>query len=148
MKKIAFVILLSLSFALHAQRGKGQEHPKSDYTPEQQAVLKTKKMALHLDLSEDQQEKLIVVNKKWAEKRAKEREELKVQFEGDERPDADTRYKHQLQMLDDQMAYQKEIEKILNKDQYTTWKEHQGKRKKGHAHRNNRGKRHSEKTES
>ena len=105
-------------------------------------------MALHLDLSENQQKKLIDVNKKWAEKRAKERADFKAQFEGDERPDADTRYKHQLQRLDDQMAYQNEVEKILNKDQYAAWKEHQEKRKKGHAHRNGRGKGHNEKRES
>ena len=148
MKKIAFMVILSLSFALHAQRGKGHEHARNEYTPEQQAVLKTKKMALHLDLNEDQQKKLTQVNKKWAEKKAKEREEFKAQFEADQRPDADARYKHQLQMLDDQMAYQKEVENILNKDQYAAWKEHQGKRKKGHAHRNGRGKGHSEKRES
>ncbi len=149
MKKIAFLVLLGLSFALHAQRGKEKQHERNEYTPEQQAVLKTKKMALHLDLNEDQQKKLIEVNRKWAEKRAKEREEFKAQFEGDQRPDADTRYKHQLQRLDNRMAYQKEVEKILNKDQYTTWKEHQEKRSKGHAHRKGRGKPpHGEKKQS
>ena len=137
-----------MSLTLHAQRGKGDQHKKSEFTPEQQAVLKTKKMALHLDLSEDQQEKLIEVNKAWAEKRAVERKEFKAQFEGDERPDSDARYKHQLLMLDDKMAYQKEVEKILNKDQYTTWKEHQNKRNRGQACRKSGGKRNSEKRES
>lgn len=125
MKKILFIVILGLSFALQAQRGKGRQHDRYEYTTEQQAVLKTKKMALHLDLNEDQQEKLVEVNKKWAEKRASQREEFKSQFEGDERPNADARYEHQLQRLEDQMAYQKEVEKILNKDQYTIWKEHQ-----------------------
>ena len=133
MKKIAFIVLLGLSFALHAQRGKEKQHERNEYTPEQQAVLKTKKMALHLDLNEDQQKKLIEINKKWAEKRAKEREEFKAQFEGDQRPDADTRYKHQVQML----------------DQYSTWKEHQEIRSKGHARCKRRGKsHHGEKRES
>jgi len=149
MKKIAFIVLLGLSFALHAQRGKEKQQERNEYTPEQQAVLKTKKMALHLDLNEDQQKKLIEINKKWVEKRTKEREEFKAQFEGDQRPDADTRYKHQVQMLDNRMAYQKEVEKILNKDQYSTWKELQSKRSKGHAHCKRRGKsHHGEKRES
>jgi hypothetical protein len=142
MKKIAFIVLLGLSFALHAQRGKGKQQERNEYTPEQRAVLKTKKMALHLDLNEDQQKKLIEVNRKWGEKRAKEREEFKAQFEGDERPDADARYKQELQMLDNRMAYQKEVEKILSKDQYATWKEHQEKRSKGHARGKGRGKPH------
>ena len=148
MKKIAFVVLLVLSFTLHAQRGKGHQNHRSDYTPEQQAVLKTKKMALHLDLNEDQQEKLIEVNRKWVEKRTKQREEFKAQFEGEERPDADTRYAHQVRMLDDQMAYQKDVEKILSKDQYAAWKEHQGKRNRDHPHRKSHRKRHAERKDS
>lgn len=148
MKRITFIIILGLSLALHAQRGKGDQHQRSEYTPEQQAVLKTKKMALHLDLSEDQQKRLIEVNKSWAEKRAGDRKEFKEQFEGDKRPDADVRYEHQLQMLDAKMAYQKEVEKILNKDQYATWKEHQNKRNRGQACRKGSGKRNSEKRES
>jgi len=148
MKKIVFIVILGLSFALHAQRGKENQHERNTYTPEQQAVLKTKKMALHLDLNDDQQEKLSELNKKWAEKKASQREEFKSQSEGDERPDADARYQHQLQRLDDQMAYQKEVGKILNKDQYTTWKEHQEGRDKGRECRKGRGKRHSDKRES
>ena len=147
MKRIIFLMILSLSLSLHAQHGK-VHHQGNEYTPEQKAVLKTKIMALHLDLNEDQQEKLIEVNKKWAEKRAREREEFKAQFEGDERPDADTRYAHQLKMLDDQMAYQKEVEKILNKDQYASWKANQDKRIKGLRCLQSRGKRHGEKRES
>ena len=83
-----------------------------------------------------------------AEKKAAKRKELKAQFEGDERPDADARYEHQLQMLNDKMAYQKEVEKILNKDQYDTWKEHQNTRNRGQAGRKGHGKRNSNKRES
>ncbi len=148
MKRIAFIIILGLSLSLHAQRGKGDQHQRSEFTPEQQAVLKTKKMALHLDLSEDQQERLTQVNKSWAVTKAEKRKEFKAQFEGDERPDADARYEHQLQMLNDKMAYQKEVEKILNKDQYDTWKEHQNTRNRGQAGRKGHGKRNSNKRES
>lgn len=148
MKKIAFIVLLGLSFTLHAQREKGKQHQRSEYTPEQQAVLKTKKMALQLDLSEDQQDKLITVNKSWAEKRVREREDFKAKFKDDERPDSDARYQHQLQMLDNQMAYQKEVAKILNKDQYATWKEHQERRIRVQACRKGRGHLHREKRES
>ncbi len=148
MKKIAFIIILGLSFALHAQGEKGKQHQRSEYTPEQQAILKTKKMALHLDLNDDQQDKLLEVNKSWAEQRAREKEEFKANFKGDERPDTEARYEHQLQMLDNQMAYQEKIQTILNKDQYTAWKEHQEKRNRGRACRKGRSNRKSEKRES
>ena len=124
MKNIAFIVLLGLSMSMYAQRGKGYHGQKSEFTPEQQAILKTKKMALAYDLSEDQQEKLIDVNTKWAEKRNQYKEEFKKQKEAEQKPDADARYERQVQMLDDQLAYQKELEKILNKEQYLSWKEH------------------------
>ena len=123
MKKIAFLVLIVFSIAAQAQHGKGHDRGKEQYTPEQKAVLKTKKMALHLDLTQDQQDKLIEVNKKWSEKKALQRKEFKAAFEGEERPDAEARYQHQLQMMDDQLAYQKEVKSILNKQQYSTWKE-------------------------
>ncbi len=124
LKNIAFVVLLGLSLSMHAQRGKSHHGQKSEFTAEQQAVLKTKKMALAFDLSDDQQEKLIDLNTKWAEKRNQHREEFKKLKETDQKLDADARYERQLQVLEDQLAYQKELEKILNKEQYLSWKEH------------------------
>ena len=148
MKKIAFIVFLGLSLALHAQRGQGHKQERSKYTPEQEAVLKTKKMALQLDLSEDQQDKLIAVNKRWSETRAKKRDEFRSQYEGEERPDSDARFKHQSEMLDDQIAYHKEVERILNKEQYAMWKEQQEKRNRGHACRQGKRMRHGERRES
>ncbi len=145
MKKIVVFVLLGLAFAGYAQRGNGERHQyRGEFTPEQQAVLKTKKMALHLDLSQDQQDKLIEVNKKWSEKRVSQREAFKAQFEGEERPDADARYAHQLQMLDDQLAYQNDVKKILSKEQYASWKEkYQGRTNRGHSYREGHGNRRS-----
>ena len=148
MKKIVFIVLLGLSFAIQAQRGQGHKQERSKYTPEQEAVLKTKKMALHLDLNEEQQDKLIEVNKRWSETRAKKRDEFRSQYNGEERPDSDARFKHQSEMLDYQIAYQKEVEKILNKEQYATWKEQQDKRNRGHACRKGKRMRHGERRES
>lgn len=148
-KRIAFVVILGLSFALHAQREKGKRYDRNEFTPDQQAVLKTKKMALQLDLSEDQQDKLMEINKSWAERRNKEREEFKAKYKEDERPDSDARFEHMLKRLDHQMAYQKQVQKILDKDQYTAWKEQQEKRIQGHACRKGRSSnRNGEKRES
>lgn len=149
MKNIALVVLLGLSLSMYAQRGKGQHGQRSEFTSEQQAVLKTKKMALALDLNEDQQEKLIDLNTKWAEKRSQYKEAYKKQKEAEQKPDADARYERQLQMLDDQLAYQKELEKILNKEQYLSWKEHMlDKKTRMQRCRKGDGKRGNERRES
>jgi len=119
-------MILGLSLVAQAQRGKGYQG-QNDFTPEQRAELKTKKMALHLDLNKEQQDKLLKVNRSWAEKRAQAKEKFKAQMDGDQKPDADARYAMRIQMMDNQMAYQSEIKKILNEEQYATWKEHRSK---------------------
>ncbi len=132
-----------MSLLLQAQQGKGH-HNQNDFTPEQQAVLKTKRMALHLDLNQKQQDQLLNVNRSWASKRAEQKEQFKAQKESTGKPDADERYAHQAQMLDNQMEYHNQIKKILTEEQYALWKEHRSKnRDRRHAHR--RGARHGHK---
>ena len=126
MKNLLFIALLSLSLMVQGQERKGQQYQK-DFTPEQMATIKTKKMALHLDLSQEQQNQLLKVNRSWAEKRAQDREKFKAQMEGEEKPDADERYAMKVQMLDNQLAYQGEVKKILTQEQYVLWKEHRAK---------------------
>lgn len=140
---------MGISLIAQAQRGQAPEQKMNDYTPEQQAVLKTKKMALHLDLNKEQQDQLLVVNRKWAEKRAEEKAKMKALKDKDEKPDADARYAHRSLMLDNQMMYQNDLKKILNKEQYVTWKEHRAqKHEKMHQGRQRHGKRQDQKGEN
>ena len=76
MKKVLLLAFLSLSLLGQAQRG-NEKQKQDEFTPEQQAVLKTKKMALHLDLSQKQQDELLKVNRSWAEKRAENKEKFR-----------------------------------------------------------------------
>ena len=119
-------MILALGLAGQAQEGKGQQAHK-DFTPEQMAVIKTKKMALHLDLSQDQQDRLLKVNQSWAEKRAQQREKHKALMQAENKPDSDARYAMQVERLDNQMAYQNEVKKILSKEQFELWKDHRAK---------------------
>lgn len=66
-----------------------------DMTPEQQADLQTKRMALDLDLSESQQAELLKLNTELAKERAKKREEMmqRRQNSNGERPSSDEMYK-------------------------------------------------------
>ncbi len=131
-------MILTLGLAGQAQEGKGQLAQK-DFTPEQMAVIKTKKMALHLDLSQDQQDRLLKVNQSWAEKRAQQREKHKAQMQGENKPDSDARYAMQVERLDNQMAYQNEVKKILSKEQFELWKEHRAKMGEGRRHGSGHG---------
>jgi len=119
-----------------------------DFSPEQQAILQTKKMALTLDLNTTQQNQILVINKKQAIERKKKMDMHKSIKEGGAKPTADEKFNRMSSMLDAKLAHQKEMKKILNADQYVEWKKmqkhkmkkmhkkemsHKGKTSKGHS---------------
>ena len=118
-------MILAIAFSGFAQKGNGPRGQNNDFTPEQQGVLKTKKMALLLDLSQDQQDKLVPIHTKWAKEHAEEREMMKKLRQSDEEITSDQRFEHMTKMLDKKMVYQKEVQKILTKEQYSVLKETQ-----------------------
>ena len=120
MKKILIILLLAFSVSIYAQNGKNYKSLAKDFTPEQQAILKTKKMALELDLNDTQQSQMLDLNKKWAVERDKNREEFKGQ--NPEEITATDKFNKMNKMLDMQLANQKQVKKILNDDQYEIWK--------------------------
>ena len=120
-------MLVVFSVATYAQKEKNYKGMDQDFSPEQQAILKTKKMALELDLSETQQSQMLTLNKKWAAEREKNKAALKAQ-NTEEMSTAD-RFNKMNAMLDMQLAHQKEVKKILNADQYEIW--HRSVKNKG-----------------
>lgn len=130
MKKLAYLFLLVFTVTAFAQQGRNAP-PDKDLTPEQQAVLKTKKMALDLDLTEAQQKQILEINKKWADKKEKHRAEMKALFAEGANPTDEQKFAKKNEMLDMQLAYQKELKGVLNEDQYNAWKE---TKKRHHRH--------------
>lgn len=120
MKKILIILLLSFSVSIYGQNGKNYKSLAKDFTPEQQAILKTKKMALELDLNDTQQSQMLELHKKWAIERDKNREAFKGQ--NAEEMTATDKFNRMNKMLDMKLASQKQVKKILNDDQYETWK--------------------------
>ncbi len=118
---LVFVLFSLMTFAQNENSAMKMKM-KSDFTPEQSAILKTKKMALQLDLNDDQQGKILAINKKMAENHKKMMESHKAKMESDKKPTSDERFKMMNDMLDAQIAHQNEMRKILNKDQYIEWK--------------------------
>ncbi|WP_123896328.1 hypothetical protein [Aureibaculum marinum] len=114
-----FMVLITIgAFAQHQRKG----FNKSDMTPDQMAELQTKKMALHLDLTEAQQKKVYDLNKEQAVKREARRKEMMALREKGEKPTDRNSYEKQKSRLDELLARQESMKKILSEEQYETWK--------------------------
>ena len=131
MKKIASIALVALftisTFAQKQQRK--QQRP--DFTVEQMAELQTKKMTLQLDLSEQQQQQILEINKRKAADRKQKMEVRKVAKEADKKPTSDEIFKMKNEKMDKMIAHKAEMKNILNETQFETW-EKSLKRKGNH----------------
>ena len=120
MKKLMIILLLGSSLLSFGQKEGKQKKMYEDFSTEQHAILQTKKMALELDLNDNQQKQMLDLNKKWAEVKVKKRAEMKS-LNKEEMSSTD-RFNHMNTMLDEKLAHQNELKKILNEDQYMSWK--------------------------
>ncbi len=123
MKKLigltAIIILFSLTISAQGQNQR--QGKRADFTPDQMATLQTKKMALHLDLNENQQKAIYNLNKKNAE----EREELRAEFQKNKEQGtpltSDERFARENIRLGRQLAHKNELKKILTDEQFEKW---------------------------
>lgn len=122
MRKVVFVLIALVAFNVQAQKGEYQK--KSDLTPEQMATIRTKQLTLAIDLSEDQEQKVLALKLKNAENFSKPKGEKSELTD-------EQRYEMKIKMLDMQIANQREMKKILNDDQYERWR----KMKKSHLNK-------------
>lgn len=137
MKNWIFTGLLLLGLSLSAQRGPGPHNADSN-TPklssEQIATLQSKRLTLALDLSASQESRIRELLK---ERIASKRERFSQRLQSADstgmrrqRPDFDSLD----QRLDDQIAFQRELQEILSEEQYLQWKEMRHQRKKPQRH--------------
>ena len=123
MKKLigltAIIILFSLTISAQGQNQR--QGKRADFTPDQMATLQTKKMALHLDLNENQQKAIYNLNKKNAE----EREVLRAEFQKNKEQGtpltSDERFARENIRLGRQLAHKNELKKILTDEQFEKW---------------------------
>ena len=128
MKKLVLIVI-----ALAAMQVTAQEHKKGEkqeryqrfknFTPKQIAELKTKKMTLHLDLTEAQQREIKKIQLANAKKRISKREKFKMKKEKDigEKTSKESRFKMMNERLDKQISNKKEMKRILSKEQFKKW---------------------------
>ena len=133
MKKVASTLVLVFAFilAVQAQKGRdGDRHCKgTNFTPEQKATLLAKKMALNLDLSPDQMDRIKSLFTEKFEKRKEMCEAMKEAKEkkGDLEKD---KFNMANKKMDAKLDFQKKLKAILNKEQYEKFKKHLRKKKK------------------
>lgn len=139
---------LLVGLASFAQREGHHEQRREAFkelTPEQVATLKTKKMALALDLDEQQQKQLMEVNLEDAAYIKSKRAKRKAKKESDEmaKPTVDERFALENERLDRKLAQQQKLKQILTDEQYAQWKKISHRKhtrsKKKMPHRSRRG---------
>ncbi|MCF4100888.1 hypothetical protein L1I30_04340 [Gillisia sp. M10.2A] len=124
MKKLSLILILLLSLSGFSQQREfhKRDSNRSTMTSEQRATLMSKQMALNLELSAAQQKEVKELMKQEAELRQARKEEyIKMKEEGAERTKT-SRYEMMNARLDKQLAFQQKMKKVLNEEQYETWK--------------------------
>lgn len=122
MKYLFSLLFIGMTLVSFAQNNMGQMKGMRDFTPEQNAVLQTKKMTLALDLNSSQQKQILEINKKRSIERNQKMETRRAMMSGDKRLTSDERFEIMNKMLDYQLVYQSQMKSILKSDQYTQWK--------------------------
>ena len=135
MKKVILTLVVSIFVAASSfaqpRQNKGE---KPNFTPEQKVKLMVKKMALSLDLSASQQQKLKPILLDASTQREEAKKEHMANKEAGKKLSNDEKYSLMNQMLDKKLAFQAQMKKVLNKDQFEKWKKmsaHRSKAMKG-----------------
>ena len=136
MKNVVFSIALLVGCSLAAQTS--QKPPKEEmrkerikeWSPEQHATLRTKKMTLHLDLSEEQQNKVYNLELK----NAKNRKALKDKQVKKQEVSSEELFNRKNEQLTQKIALKKEYQNILTKEQFEKWEKTVSRKKKKRKH--------------
>ena len=143
MKKVLVTTALLIGMLGYSQRGQhfdSEQRGMKDMSPEQVAILKTKKMTLALDLTTAQQKEIQELNLENAKERQALMLERKLEKEeGRPRPSADERFEFQNEKLDRMIAQKGKIKQILSEEQFQKWermhhhrRNHRKEGKRGH----------------
>lgn len=135
MKKwiITGLLLATLpAMAQHSRKGEMRKSPEHQMSSEQRATLKSKEMALLLDLSDSQLNQV----QKTLETHFEDGKTLRESRKDTE--ESNDRFELRNTRLDHQLALQEDMKRILSEDQYAIWKKtrmrQHKKRERGRHH--------------
>lgn len=146
MKKTLFMLLalLAITVTTAQERNRGNRDNNrmekfKDFSPEEIAQLKTKKLTLELDLNADQQQKIkaFVLKQVTAKKAHREDRRQKKESDKAEKPSKDERLAMMNKHLDKKIAAKAEIKNILDDEQFAKWEKIEARKtmKKRRSHR-------------
>jgi hypothetical protein len=138
MKKWIVACLALASMGLHAQGRYGERqhrHHGNELTPTQTADLQAKRMTLALDLDQKQTEQVAALLTQRLEDQ-EARRKTRAEEEPGQSSDADNRYERMSDHLDQEIAFQRELQSILSDSQYETWREHHLRKRQRDRHQN------------
>jgi len=150
MKKVLVTTVLLIGMMGYSQRGQhfdSEQRGMKDMSPEQIAILKTKKMTLALDLSTAQQKEIQTLNLENAKEREALMLERKVKKEQAEqsKPSTDERFEFKNERLDRMIAQKGKMKQILSEEQFQKWERinhHRSSHRKDGNREHNSGRRH------
>ena len=128
MKNILFILIALSTLGSFAQRKNREvKTDRKALTAEQVATLQTKKMTLHLNLSDAQQKQIYKLNLENAQVRKEQfrRRKQKADSDRSKRISKEKRYERANKRLDSQIGHKKNIQSILNKEQFEKWEKGQ-----------------------
>lgn len=134
MKKLAIVLVVLLGLSAYSQNEPfGNDRGiKNQFTAEQNADLRSKRMTLHLDLNSDQQKKVY----KLILKQEQDLSVLKTQMLKDrvagKQATSDELFNKMTKGLDAKLAFQNELKSILTPAQFENWKKNNETMAKSH----------------
>ncbi len=146
MKKLIMIVLAICTIQIaSAQEPNKKGKAMANLEPEEIATLQTKKMTLHLDLTDAQQKDIYKINLENAKIRKAHMAERKARKESGEatKPTKEERLAMANKILDRKIEVKAKMKNILNEEQYAKWETAMAKRaskmkakgKKRHAKR-------------
>ncbi|MFA9192665.1 hypothetical protein AAGV28_14905 [Flavobacterium sp. FZUC8N2.13] len=142
MKKLITIALIAIvSVSSYAQERKERQrrhegNPMEKFTPEQRNQLMLKKMTLELDLNASQQKEM---SKVIAEQSVKREAHLKNRKAKTAKPTSEEIFEMKNKMLDEQIAMNGKMKKILSPDQFKKWDELKKHHRQGMRNYNRHG---------
>lgn len=133
MKKLMMIAIAFLTLNATAQDMKHRKGSLKDLSAEEVATLKTKKMTLQLDLTEDQQAKVKALALEEAKQMEQQRAERKAKKEDEDAKKLTKKERYTMinNRLDKQIQIKKQMKSILNAEQYKKWETMLSEKTKG-----------------
>lgn len=130
MKNIIGVLIFVIGFGALAQNQSFKKSKRFDpnFNIEQKVTIKSKKMALLLDLTQQQQKQVYNLLLKQKKQTEKFRKKHKANNTRNQHLTQNKRFNKINKGLDARIAFQKKIKNILNSEQYEAWKKGDRKR--------------------